>query len=68
MITFLRKMLRTRQVAKLLGVDESTVRNLIERGHFPGAHKIDPSRKNSPLLIPEEEVEAFQRQQTQGDK
>lgn len=68
MIKLFHKMLRTCQVAEILHVDESTVRNLIERGHFPGAHKIDPSRKNSPLLIPEEEVEAFQRQQIQGKK
>lgn len=68
MIKVIAKMLRTRQVAVLLGIDESTVRLLIARGHFPGAHKIDGSRRNSPLLIPEEEVEAFQRQQKQGGK
>ena len=34
-----------------------TVRNLINRGWFRGAHKIDPESNNSPFRIPEQDVE-----------
>jgi len=48
--------LRVTEVAALLGVSPKTVRNMIDRGHFPGARKIDPTRRNSPYLIPAGEV------------
>lgn len=36
-----------------------SVQRLIQRGVFPGAHKLNPSKKTSPYLIPVVEVDAF---------
>ncbi len=47
------------ETAKLLQVTPRTVHNLIERGHFPGSYKIDPSTKGSHVRIPKTEVEAY---------
>ena len=35
------------------------VSRLIHRGVFPGAHKLDPSKRTSPYLIPVVAVDAF---------
>jgi len=43
-----------------LGVSSKTIRNMIDRGKFPGARKINPDLKNSPYRIPISEVEALQ--------
>lgn len=49
----------TRDVAKRLAVTERTVVNLIHRGFFPGAFKIDPTRRNSPYRIPWSDYEKY---------
>jgi len=53
-----KKMLRTGQVAKKLGVTQKTVWNWIQRGSFPGARKLDPHNK-SIWLIPENDVKKY---------
>ena len=55
---------RVEQVAAILGVTPRTVHNLIARGRFPGAHKIDPACK-SVWRIPVGEVQQYQNQQHQ---
>ena len=47
------------EVAQRMQVTTRTIHRLIERGHFPGAHKIDPTRKRSPYRIPKVDVETF---------
>jgi excisionase family DNA binding protein len=51
--------LTTTEVINMLKCSRSTVMLLVERGHFPGTRKMDPTRKNSPLRIPRQEVEKF---------
>jgi excisionase family DNA binding protein len=51
------------QVAQLLGVSSRTIRNLINRGRFPGAHRIDPDSKKSTWRIPVSTVDKFQEKQ-----
>ena len=63
------ELIRVTEAAALLQVHPQTVRNLINRGHFPGASRIDPTRKNSPIRIPKEEVEQYIRSiQPQGQE
>lgn len=50
---------KVNEVAALLKVTPKTVHNLIERGHFPGAYKIDPTRRNSHVRIPKVEVQRY---------
>jgi len=52
------KMIRVKAAAQMLQVSPATIRNMIDRGHFPGARKIDPSRPNSPYRIPRSEVQS----------
>ena len=47
------------QVAEILEVQPRTVRLYIERGHFPGAYKLDPTRKKSQYRIPQRDVTNF---------
>jgi len=56
-------LLTTKQVAEMLNCSTMTVTKLVKRGHFPGARKFDPTRKNSPLKIPYAEVIAYQEKQ-----
>lgn len=51
--------IRVSKAAQLLQVTPATVRNLIDRGHFPGASKIDPTRRNSPIRIPQSEIDQY---------
>lgn len=53
------ELIRVSEAAALLQVHPQTVRNLIIRGYFPGAQKIDPARTNSPIRIPKEEVKQY---------
>ena len=57
------EMLTTKEVAGLLLVSQSFVPVLVRRGHFPGARKLDPTRKNSHLRIPRQEVEDYLKSQ-----
>lgn len=49
-------LIRIKDAAKMLQVSPATIRNMIDRGKFPGAVKIDPSRRNSPYRIPRQEI------------
>ncbi len=60
-------MLSTADVAERLQVHQTTVQGWVRQKHFPNAYKIGPG-KNSPYVIPESDVIAFEknvRQQTQ---
>lgn len=52
-------MLTTREIADQLHVTERTVVNLVHRGYFPGARKVDPLRLNSPYRIPASEFQQY---------
>ncbi len=47
------------EAARLLGVTPRTVRNLIVRGRFPGAFRIDPLARRSNYRIPLDDIERF---------
>ena len=49
----------TSEVAAMLRVTPQTVINLINRGRFPGAYKIDPLSSNSAYRIPIRDVEKY---------
>jgi len=51
--------LTTHDIAERLAVTERTVVNLIHRGYFPAARKIDPRRRNSPYRIPESDYQRY---------
>ena len=51
--------LTSEEVARQLGVNSRTVRNLIHKGRFPGAYKVDPYARNSPYRIPPEDLQAY---------
>ncbi|MEA3341895.1 MAG: helix-turn-helix domain-containing protein [Chloroflexota bacterium] len=53
------KMLSTADVAERLLVHQTTVQGWIRQGHFPNAYKLGPG-KNSPYVIPESDVIAFE--------
>lgn len=53
----------TSEVAAMLKVTPQTVINLINRGRFPGAYKIDPLASNSGYRIPVEDVERYLEKQ-----
>jgi len=57
-------MLKVSEVAKRLGVTRITVWNMIQRGSFPNAHKVDPNKK-SMYLIPEKDLEDLLARQKQ---
>ena len=54
-------LLTTEQVGELLGVSRETVNTWIDKGHFPHAYKLDPTRTNSPYRIPRQDVDSFIR-------
>ena len=51
--------LTVEDVAIELGVTGRTVRNLIKRGRFPNAHKIDPLSLKSTYQIPKSDLEKY---------
>jgi transcriptional regulator with XRE-family HTH domain len=51
------------QVATKLNVSPRTVRNLIKRGRFPNAKKMDPLAEKSTYQIPETDVHNYQNLQ-----
>ena len=57
------ELLTTKEAAVLIGCHYATVPDLVKRGHFPNARKLDPTRKNSPLRIPRQDVENFVKSQ-----
>ncbi len=56
------------QIAEMFNVDVSAVHDWIYAGKFPGARKIDPTRRNSAYLIPIDEVLAFKKERDQAAK
>lgn len=55
-------LLTTSEVARMLDCTPATVASLVKRGLFPGASKLDPSLRNSPLRIPRKAVENYMKQ------
>ncbi|HEC61413.1 hypothetical protein LCGC14_0761720 [marine sediment metagenome] len=55
----MQKLYSSSEVAKILGVTSKTIASLFKRGHFPNAFKVDPTRQNSPLRFPSEDVESY---------
>lgn len=51
--------LSVKETSRRLEVTPQTIVRWIHRGHFPGAHKLDPTTSNSPYRIPEDDVNAF---------
>lgn len=53
------ELLKTPEVAKLLGVTVTCVNDWLRAGDFPNAHRINPMRAHSPWRIPRSDVDAF---------
>ena len=47
------------QVAQVLEVSPRTVRNLIKRGRFPNAKKMDPLAQKSTYQIPKSDLDEY---------
>jgi len=60
------KYLTTTEVANILDVTLATVVNLIKRGRFPGAYKVDPGTK-SIWRIPQSGLDAFLEARKQSE-
>jgi predicted DNA-binding transcriptional regulator AlpA len=57
------ELLNVEEVSIALDVTPRTVRNLIKRGRFPNARKMDPLSLKSSYQIPFSDVEAYQKLQ-----
>jgi hypothetical protein len=55
----MRKIYTAREIAERFGVNKQMVIRWCRAGHFPNARRKNPFAYNSPLLIPEKDVEAF---------
>jgi excisionase family DNA binding protein len=60
--------LTVQETAAFLGVSLRTVMNLIARGRFPGAYRLDPGVERSPYRIPVEDVKKFDENRKGGSK
>jgi transposase-like protein len=60
------KMLRVSEVAERYNIAPSTVRLWINKGYFPGTHKLSPAT-NSPLIIPETAVLEYEKRLKEND-
>jgi predicted site-specific integrase-resolvase len=58
-----KKMISTQEAAELLQVSDQTVINWIREGAIPNAIKLNPSKRNSPIKIPLQEVLAIRKKQ-----
>ena len=54
------KVLSVTETAARLGTHRNTVLLWIRQGEFPNAYPNNPNKDNSPLRIPETDVEAFE--------
>ncbi len=59
------KLLSTAEVAERLGVHRITVQLWIRKGYFPNAYKVGLG-KNSPYVIPESDIVAFEEKRRQA--
>jgi len=59
------KTLSTADVAKRLQVHPTTVQGWIRKGYFPNAYKLGLG-KNSPYIIPESDIVAFEEKRHQA--
>ncbi|MBE7474363.1 MAG: helix-turn-helix domain-containing protein [Anaerolineales bacterium] len=55
--------LTTAEVARRFDVDPRTILRWVKAGCFPGTRKKNPRAKNSPIVIPEQSVEDFEKAQ-----
>ena len=55
------KDLTVAEVAKRLKFSGQTVRRILAEGKFPHAYQMNPGAATSPFLIPESDVDAFER-------
>jgi excisionase family DNA binding protein len=53
----------TKEIAAMMAVSITTVAEMIKRGRFPGAYKIDPALRNSPYRVPKTSYEKFLQEQ-----
>jgi excisionase family DNA binding protein len=60
--------LKVSQVAEILGVSKATVHRLIEKGHFPGSYRVDPTGLRSHVIIPKSDVDEFLKKRRSGRK
>ena len=53
------ELLKTPDVAKLLGVSVTCVNDWLRAGDFPNAYRINPLRAHSPWRVPRSDVDDF---------
>ena len=53
------KILTSPEVAKILGVNPTTITNWAKAGYFPRAYRVNPMSKRSAWRIPQGDVDAF---------
>ena len=56
------------EVAEILEINPRTVSLYIQRGHFPNAYRLDPTRKKSPYRIPKQDVKNFVQKQRESPR
>lgn len=56
------------KAAELLGYTVQHTARLCRTGAFPGAQKVDPSKRNSPYIIPLDVVEAYIKNRAQDSE
>ena len=61
-----KEFLNTAAAAKRLNVSPRTIIYWAQKGFFPGAFKVNPFVKKSPLLIPLSAIEEFEKKRAEG--
>jgi hypothetical protein len=56
-----KRVLTAALTAERLSVSTRTIRRWAADGFFPGAYTLNPALRDSPLIIPVEDVEAFEQ-------
>jgi hypothetical protein len=59
--------LTTAEAARRLNTSTRNITRWIDRGGFPGAFKLNPDAPNSPFLIPERDIVAFEERRQRGE-
>lgn len=57
-----KELLNSVEAGEILGVSKDTIVDWFNAGELPGAYKLNPRRKNSPLRVPRSAVEAKLRE------